>query len=267
MLDYSLLVGIHRLPPHLSQSERDARIAQLEQHGGFVSLERQKVYFFGIIDVLERYNLRWQIQRLVLTFGYHVLCRAPAALGISALTPPDYAERFRTFALVEALQLPRRSPSSAASFTPRARSPSFTADAAALPRWPTRSLPASPQLSTEAEERKIRACLQQARAAADARRAEAGTLSANATRTGQTGNGANIAAGGRAGTVAMDPFELNYERWGHLWQRRRRGLVKMRIEGDRADHLRRIEELEAEVRRLSSPQATGDATVPSAGRE
>ena len=35
------------------------------QSGGFVSLERQKVYFFGIIDVLERYNVRWRLQRLL----------------------------------------------------------------------------------------------------------------------------------------------------------------------------------------------------------
>ena len=44
---------------------------------------------------------------------------------------------------------------------------------------------------------------------------------------------------GRAYTVE------SFERWQALWHRRRRGLVKERIEGDRADHLRRIAELEA----------------------
>eukprot|EP00746_Dinoflagellata_sp_MGD_P064369 gnl/MRDRNA2_/MRDRNA2_268844_c0_seq1.p1 gnl/MRDRNA2_/MRDRNA2_268844_c0~~gnl/MRDRNA2_/MRDRNA2_268844_c0_seq1.p1 ORF type:complete len:146 (+),score=10.30 gnl/MRDRNA2_/MRDRNA2_268844_c0_seq1:46-438(+) len=33
-------------------------------------------------------------------------------------------------------------------------------------------------------------------------------------------------------------------RWRHLWQRRRVGLVRERIETERVDHMRRIEELE-----------------------
>ena len=37
---------------------------------GYVSLDRQKVYFFGIIDVLERYSLRWRLQHACLTAGY-----------------------------------------------------------------------------------------------------------------------------------------------------------------------------------------------------
>ena len=82
LLDYSLLVGIHRLP-QLPAAEREARLAALEAQGGHASLDRQKVYFFGIIDVLERYTLRWQAQHTVLTAGYHLLCRADAAPGIS----------------------------------------------------------------------------------------------------------------------------------------------------------------------------------------
>ena len=66
---------------HLSAHARDAQIAVLCRHGGFASVERQKVYFFGIIDVLERYSLRWKAQRLVLTAGYHLLMRAPDAAG------------------------------------------------------------------------------------------------------------------------------------------------------------------------------------------
>ena len=63
------------------------------------------MYFFGIIDVLERYALRWKFQRAVLNLGYHVLLRAPDAAGMSALPPVEYADRFRTFALYEVLQL------------------------------------------------------------------------------------------------------------------------------------------------------------------
>jgi hypothetical protein len=195
LLDYSLLVGIHRLPP-LPAAEREARLAALEAQGGHASLDRQKVappaprlgrgrggggatpytppppplqvYFFGIIDVLERYTLRWQAQHTVLTTGYHLLCRADAARGISAMPPSDYAERFETFVLHEVLQLP---------------------------------LPLSDEAMAHVSPR---------------RRGERGTL-----------------ARGR--------------RWGDLWQRRRRGLVKVRIECERADYIRRIAELEGRV--------------------
>jgi hypothetical protein len=127
-----------------------------------------QVYFFGIIDVLERYTLRWQAQHTVLTTGYHLLCRADAARGISAMPPSDYAERFETFVLHEVLQLP---------------------------------LPLSDEAMAHVSPR---------------RRGERGTL-----------------ARGR--------------RWGDLWQRRRRGLVKVRIECERADYIRRIAELEGRV--------------------
>ena len=73
---------------------------------GVVSRDRQKVYFFGIIDVLETYSLRWQAQRAALTAGYYALCRGADADGISAMTPDDYADRFYTFVLHEVLALP-----------------------------------------------------------------------------------------------------------------------------------------------------------------
>ena len=130
------------------------------------------MYFLGIIDVLERYSMRWQAQRAILNFGYHLLLRGPAALGISALTPADYAERFVTFMLHEVLHLPQASPHTG------------------LPM---------------------------------------------------------LQAG-------------SYERWGALWKRRRRGLVKERIEGERSDHLRRIAEYEAELRQLRALVA---ATAPA----
>eukprot|EP00959_Pyramimonas_sp_CCMP1952_P118711 2481679-Pyramimonas_sp.AAC.1 len=67
----------------------------------YVSLDRQKVYFFGIIDVLEHYSLRWRAQHCLLTVAYHVRdrlrCRAVAADGISAMHPRDYANRFYCF--------------------------------------------------------------------------------------------------------------------------------------------------------------------------
>lgn len=45
LLDYSLLVGIHRLPAELSAPQREDRLHQLKTQGGYVSLDRQKVGF------------------------------------------------------------------------------------------------------------------------------------------------------------------------------------------------------------------------------
>merc|ERR1712019_57037 len=93
LLDYSLLVGIYRLPP-----EKDPiHVQELVAAGGYVSYDKQKVYFFGIIDILERYSLRWRMQKAVLTCGYRTTCKGNAADGISAMAPRDYADRFKTF--------------------------------------------------------------------------------------------------------------------------------------------------------------------------
>ena len=46
------------------------------------------------------------MQHTVLTTGYHLLCRADAARGISAMPPADYAERFEAFVLHEVLHRP-----------------------------------------------------------------------------------------------------------------------------------------------------------------
>lgn len=46
-----------------------------------------QVYFFGIIDVLERYSLKWKAQRAVLCLGYGLLLRVPDAAGMTALPP------------------------------------------------------------------------------------------------------------------------------------------------------------------------------------
>ncbi len=74
---------------------------------------------------------------------------------------------------------------------------------------------------------------------------------------GEGGEGGRRCSGGEGGrrcSGADEPVSCysseSYERWAHLWQRRRRGLVKRRIEDDRTDHLRRIEELESELGRL-----------------
>ncbi|EOD28172.1 hypothetical protein EMIHUDRAFT_235123 [Emiliania huxleyi CCMP1516] len=91
LLDYSLLLGIYRPPPTMLP----------QQNGGtaFISRDRQKVYFFGIIDVLEHFSLRWRLQRIVLR-ALHA-----DSDGISAMPPPLYADRFQTFVANEVLHL------------------------------------------------------------------------------------------------------------------------------------------------------------------
>ena len=99
-------MGIHRLAPAATAELREAQVQALLGQGGYLSLDRQKVYFFGIIDVLERFDLRWRIQGAALTAGYHLLCRPADADGISALPPSLYADRFHTFVRREVVTPP-----------------------------------------------------------------------------------------------------------------------------------------------------------------
>ena len=133
-----LLVGIHRLAPQLAPAEREERLRSLEAQGGYASLDRQKVYFFGIIDVLERYALRWQVQHAAFHGG---LLRAAQGrrrrghLGDAAAL--EHAERFETFVLHEVLQVlalaaaDSRAAAASARAASRAASGGATAAAAA----------------------------------------------------------------------------------------------------------------------------------------
>lgn len=192
LLDYSLLVGIHRVPPQASQSEHDARLRELRSAGGYISVDRQRVYFFGIIDVLEHFSLRWRAQRAVLNAAYCLACKCAAAEGISAMPPHDYADRFRTFVTREVLQIEDSVPNG-------------------VPQGASRSAMA----------RHSGCCL------------------------------ACCCSGRRCGQRMLGHGSLgSANRWSQLWQRRRRGLVRERIEAERADHMRRIAELEAQVNAL-----------------
>jgi len=159
LLDYSLLLGLHRVSSKLTPGEREARISALVAAGGYVSLDRRKVYFFGIIDVLERYNLPWKAQRAALICSYALTCKWDKVDGISAMRPRDYADRFRTFIEHEVLHV---APTGCDTVSGKARS--------------------------------------------------------------------------------------GLERWGLLWKLQRRGLVRERMEIERADFINRIEELEAKIK-------------------
>ena len=109
LLDYSLLLGIYRPPDRsMDPASKEALLQDLARRCrgcAFVSHDRQKVYFFGIIDVLEKFTLRWRVQRVVLRLLYGLAMRWGYADGISAMPPPLYADRFRTFMAHEVLHV------------------------------------------------------------------------------------------------------------------------------------------------------------------
>jgi len=200
LLDYSLLVGIHRLSPDLDPAARESRLEELAKAGGYSSLDRQKVYFFGVIDVLERYSLRWRVQRLVLRTAYHMALWGRRADGISAMPPAQYADRFRTFMNSELLRLP-----------------GWVGDVAS---WQAED---SEDDISDDEER-----------------------------------------GSNRSQSRQHAQQRGLPRWAPLWRRRRRGLVQERMEADRADFLRRIRDLEAELEdaRLPARRISGTAFFP-----
>ena len=108
LLDYSLLLGVYRPPATLLPQQKHALLREYAKRcrgTALVSRDRQKVYFFGIIDILERFTLRWRVQRMVLKLFYGLSMRWSAADGISAMPPTLYADRFRTFVAHEILHL------------------------------------------------------------------------------------------------------------------------------------------------------------------
>ena len=108
LLDYSLLLGVYRPQQALTPQQKQAVLSRLaSQCRGMaaVSRDRQKVYFFGIIDVLEKFSIRWRVQRVVLRVLYGLAMRWTYSDGISAMPPPLYADRFQTFVANEVLHL------------------------------------------------------------------------------------------------------------------------------------------------------------------
>merc|ERR1711924_531798 len=61
-------------------------------------------FIFGIIDILEQWDLRWRVQNAVLSSAYRLVCKNDRVDGISALPPAEYADRFFTFIKQEVLQ-------------------------------------------------------------------------------------------------------------------------------------------------------------------
>ncbi len=196
LLDYSLLLGVYRPPKHLL-SQPAAKLAELQRLAdacrgcGFVSSDRQKVYFFGLIDALEKFTIRWRIQRVVLRILYGVTSwgwGGISADGISAMPPTLYADRFKSFVAYEVLQLnPVLMGTSKQFLDDNWRAGEWCFHAWAMFR---------------------RVC---------------------------------------GLPTLRRPRQGGQMRWQRLWERRRRGLVKQRIEAEHEDTVARMKELDEQV--------------------
>ena len=135
--------------------------------------------------MLDKFSLRWRLQRLSLRLAYGLAMRWSDSDGISAMPPPLYADRFQTFVAHEVLHM---------------ESPPELAPVDDLGR--------------------------------------AGGLWARLKQAlGLYGEG----GGGRR------PRSSGLGRWRRLWERRRRGLVKQRLNAEHDDYVARIRELEEHI--------------------
>lgn len=89
IIDYSLLIGVRHMTP-------TAEALPPLPHGdhsetGVSSDDKENVYYLGIIDMLQRHNWRWTVQRWVLG----MLCKDTQ--DVSAVPPELYASRLEEF--------------------------------------------------------------------------------------------------------------------------------------------------------------------------
>jgi hypothetical protein len=83
-MDFSMLVGIHISS---KQTILEAKESNIERDGGYFSLTKEKIYYFGIIDYLVEYDTKKHLETMVKEF------RAPKE-NISSLSPELYATRW-----------------------------------------------------------------------------------------------------------------------------------------------------------------------------
>lgn len=83
IIDYSILLGIRYLKPEESLPP---------QSHGIYSHDGQKVYYLGTVDMLQRYNWKWTVQRWFLGL---LLCKDTG--DVSAVPPEAYGTRLTKF--------------------------------------------------------------------------------------------------------------------------------------------------------------------------
>ena len=102
IMDYSFLVGIHNVGYGVRKVRNlvyhDERCLQADE-GGMIAEAGGEVYYFGIIDILQRYNGRKRAE-------YYLKGVQHDRQGISAVPPAQYAVRF--FAFIEDITDQRR---------------------------------------------------------------------------------------------------------------------------------------------------------------
>jgi 1-phosphatidylinositol-4-phosphate 5-kinase len=86
IIDYSILLGVR----YLNSREKIPSIAGQSQ--GLYSNDLEKVYYIGLVDMLQRYNWRWTVQRWLLGI---LLCKDTH--DVSAVPPAEYGTRLTEF--------------------------------------------------------------------------------------------------------------------------------------------------------------------------
>lgn len=86
IIDYSILLGVM----YLKSGERFPSMAAQSQ--GIYSNDLDKMYYVGIVDMLQRYNWRWTVQRWLLGI---LLCKDTH--DVSAVPPNEYGTRLTRF--------------------------------------------------------------------------------------------------------------------------------------------------------------------------
>ncbi|KUF92074.1 hypothetical protein AM588_10003429 [Phytophthora nicotianae] len=82
IIDYSILLGVRYENPEKRRSHQN----------GLTSHDQKEVYYIGIVDMLQRYNWRWTVQRWFLGC---LLCKDTH--DVSAVPPDEYATRLADF--------------------------------------------------------------------------------------------------------------------------------------------------------------------------
>jgi hypothetical protein len=82
IIDYSILLGVRYDDPEKRATHQN----------GISSHDQQQVYYVGIVDMLQRYNWRWTVQRWFLGC---LMCKDTH--DVSAVPPDEYATRLAEF--------------------------------------------------------------------------------------------------------------------------------------------------------------------------
>jgi len=87
------------------EEDVEAGDAFLSDPCSFVSVDGRKVFHMGMVDVLEENTCAWTVQHYSLRSALCLICQWSYMDGITAMSPDEYAGRFRHFIESEVLHL------------------------------------------------------------------------------------------------------------------------------------------------------------------